>query len=45
MEVLNIRYQEHDVGAVSFDSDKGVGHSYQVQALLSARPTKMHVRG
>ena len=25
MEVLNIRYQEHDVGAVSFDSDTGVG--------------------
>lgn len=25
MEVLNITYQAHDVGAVSFDSDKGVG--------------------
>ena len=25
MEVVNIKYKEHDVGAVSFDSDKGYG--------------------
>lgn len=42
MEVINVNYKQHEVGAVSFDTSKGLGFLNTILALSNKESSYRH---